>query len=1149
MRRPPLAPLLSSRGEIEYRRQLGGGGRRRPLEPRLAAMSNDPTRLRRHLVDALYADLVGPFAGHEEHDSSRELIRLKPSKWYLTGYLVPEVDREVELDELEGAGEGDDVQSDDGNAEESDSKRIKLFPASMGMSVLLPPDSDLTNITAVVSFAQYSEEWLKREGEKGRGRKHWRRVPQPEREVVVPLDADTILEGVSHPDLPSVKLKGRLATFEHKTADLEPGTRALSLFLVNGQQPSEDSEREAKTLFQVQLTLRSEKGFLPRPNRTGEAADDDLDARMMDLHYRARVEYVVGHNVAAEPVVCDDKVREVRTRWIPGFQVPVVAPAQPERVMVEMEALAELQTAAEVRKALANLPAAYRTWLEEQRKRDLGEHKKRDEVRGVLLDEAERACKRIEDGIELIASNDELRQAFGLANRAMAMAARKRSPERYESAAPAWRLFQLAFLLLNLRGLAEPTHGDRGIVELIFFPTGGGKTEAYLGCIAFALVLRRMRGRNEPHQGLGVAVLLRYTLRLLTLDQLERATALMCALEVLRREQPKLLGDIRFSIGLWVGQSATANRFKAFEEQLDDFKKRRRDTSPYPLETCPWCGKSLSAKSVEIRPTRKKPERIVLRCMNDGSCEFANPHPDGLPLAFVDEQIYRELPSFLIATVDKFAMMPWRGETAMLFGRATHVHNGRFFGPLDKPPRGSKPLHDGLKPPEIIVQDELHLITGPLGTMVGLYEIPIEILSSEGDGKVRSSPKIICSTATANHARQQIQALYGRQRRTSVFPPPAVDALETYFSFIDETVPGRLYVGVAAPGHPLKRILLRVYVALLCAAKKVSQDDAYPEGLRDAYMTLVGYFNSLRELGGMRRLVEDDVRQQASRRSQHIPEQGLGSMWFADRQIAEPLELTSRESTGRITETKSRIANPHRDEKTTDVVLASNMISVGIDIERLGLMVVAGQPKTTSEYIQASSRVGRDRKRPGLVVTCFNVARPRDRSHYEHFVAYHESFYRFVEAQSVTPFAQRALQRGLTGALVAAVRLSKDGLTKPDGAAELAEHRKHAERIAETFAERADSTTVKQWALNRLDKWEELARVARKEHAMRFTYSPYDVDRGERKLLHTALQPQPDPIEGEEKFCAPTSMRDVEPAVHIWLSQPGVRTGKRKGGG
>src|SRR5690606_22060626 len=218
-----------------------------------------------------------------------------------------------------------------------------------------------------------------------------------------------------------------------------------------------------------------------------------------------------------------------------------------------------------VREALANLPVAYRAWLGEQGARDVGPPHRKD-VQGLLIEEAERACARIEAGIELVASDPAIRQAFCLANRAMAMAARQRAGiER-----PAWRLFQLAFVLLSLRGLTDPSHPDRRLVELIFFPTGGGKTEAYLGCIAFALVLRRMRGRAHPHGGLGVAVLLRYTLRLLTLDQLERATALVCALEVLRREEPALLGEARFSIGLWVGSSATANRFKDFAEALDE---------------------------------------------------------------------------------------------------------------------------------------------------------------------------------------------------------------------------------------------------------------------------------------------------------------------------------------------------------------------------------------------------------------------------------------------------------------------------------------------------------------------------------------------------------------------------------------------------
>jgi hypothetical protein len=440
--------------------------------------------------------------------------------------------------------------------------------------------------------------------------------------------------------------------------------------------------------------------------------------------------------------------------------------------------------------------------------------------------------------------------------------------------------------------------------------------------------------------------------------------------------------------------------------------------------------------------------------------------------------------------------------------------------------------------------------------MVGLYEVAIETLCTrEIDGRL-VLPKVVASTATAYHAADQIRALYGR-RDTSTFPPPGIDALETYFSVVNTKDPGRLYVGVGAPGHPLKRILLRTYVSILSSAQKAYQDKATDPHVADAYMTLVGYFNSLRELGGMRRLVEDDVRYQSSIRSTRMPaEIANPPAWFANRTVSEPLELTSRESTGRITETKAKLARAYKDTETSDVLLASNMISVGVDIGRLGLMVVAGQPKTTSEYIQATSRVGRERNRPGLVVTCFNMARPRDRSHYEHFVAYHESFYRFVEAQSVTPFASRALERGLTGALVSAARLKLTELTRPEDANQISNVRSEVDNLVEAFVERAanspgDETAVKSssrrahtWAQNRLDIWETLIRTARERAASR-TYSPFDVSKGGTPLLHIALNPPEDPEPGENKFCAPTSMRDVEPGVHLWLAQPGV--GKRSG--
>lgn len=1108
----------------------------------------EPTALRTHLVDALYADLVGPFEGDAHHHTATELLTQRPSRWYLTGFLVPEAGRETEPDVLDGAGEGDDVTADDANSEEAEAKRVRLFPASMGLSVLVPADAK--QIEATVSFAHYSEERIKTPGKRGPGKKAWRRVPQPERTITIPLEPDTIAEGIPHPDIPGIKLEGRLARFSKPLGSLPKGTQALSLFLVNKQPLSDDKERELKTIFQVQLALCCEAGFCPRPNRIGAVQPHDLDGATLDLQYRDKVEYAVGHNVAAEPdphaLRVDNHVVAVRTRWIPRFEVPVVAAREPELVVTtEMAALGKLQSASDVATALDNLPAAYREWLAKQAARKLvsGDDELdtlRKETQDHLLKEANAACDRIQAGIHLLKESDEIRHAFRLANQAMAAAARKRDPNRE----PAWRLFQLAFLLLNLHGLSNAEHADRRLVELIFFPTGGGKTEAYLGCIAFSLLLRRMRGQGTTHEGLGVAVILRYTLRLLTLDQLERATILICSLELLRRAQPELLGTTRYSIGLWVGSSTTANRFKEFSEAKEEYRNGRAG-SPCPLEKCPWCQEPLSAAGMTERPNKKKCERIELLCMNHGNCDFANPNPDGLPVAFVDEQIYRELPSFIIATVDKFAMMPWRGETAMLFGHVTHRHQGRFFSPLDKPPRGAEQLYDGLLPPEVVVQDELHLITGPLGTMVGLYEIALDQLASCDDEHLgRRTPKVIASTATANRARQQIQSLYGRQTR--IFPPPALDALETYFSFVDQSVPGRLYIGVAAPGHPIKRILLRTYIALLCAAKKAESDERYPDGLADAYLTLVGYFNALRELGGMRRLVEDDVRQQAGERSKRVPAGGLElNPWMVDRPIAEPLELTSRVPTGKITETKARLAEPHAKDRTTDVVLASNMISVGVDITRLGLMVVAGQPKTTSEYIQASSRVGRDKSKPGLVVTCFNVARPRDRSHYEHFVPYHESFYRFVEAQSVTPFATRALERGLTGAMVAAVRLSDDHLVPPDGATKIAAHRKHADRMVQAFVSAAEQrnqgtgvepSLVSQWANNRLDIWE---RIVSQSESMRLTYSRYDVDKGDRTLLHLSLDPPEDPTAGEEKFSAPTSMRDVEPSVHLWLAQPG----------
>lgn len=1109
------------------------------------------TDTRAALVSALHADLVGPFDPAAAGD---ELLPIAPSRWYLTGFLAPQAARETNNPDDEDDAAGSTATEEDENepVAEPEPKQKNTFPASLGLSVFLPPASASREaIDVTVTFAEYVRE----DQETGEGKKKkafWRRVPQPPHSVTLELSEAAVEKGVRLRDTSSIRVCGKLETAD--APGLPPKTRALSLFVVNERPPGEKGRVDEQFIFQVAMEVAFEAGFVPRPNRRGEASGDP-DEETSDLQFRNHFEWAVGHGVAVEIPDGQQKVTRLRTTWVPACKVPRVETHEEPAVTTAMEVLADLAPDELVRR-LEPLVDAYGAWIETQATAEL-DSDPRTKRRKKLLDDARRANGRIRAGIALLAEDAEVREAFQLMNRAMATSARKRSPQRYRGEAkPSWRLFQLAFVLLNLVGIARDDHSDREEVELIFFPTGGGKTEAYLGVIGLALLLRRLRGRKRADGGLGVAVLLRYTLRLLTLDQLGRAATLICALELLRQAAPDKLGDVRFSVGLWVGRTATANTLEQVKKLVLEYKNSasKSASSPFPLSTCPWCGGLLGKDSLVLGPSRTSPEEVVVSCVSPAgqppsTCEFSpKNNREGIPVVFVDEQIYRELPCFIVATVDKFAMLPWRGETGMLFGRVAARNGKQFFGPMDKPPKGAALTPSGLLPPELVVQDELHLISGPLGTMVGLYETAIEWLSSRRDGERTVRPKILASTATVRRARQQIRSLFGRPRM-SLFPPPGVDAAETYFATLRGASGDRLYVGVAAPGRPLKAILLRAYVALLGAAQKQFDPRGGADQPADAYMTLAGYFNSLRELGGMRRLVEDDVHKRLGSLEDRVPEGTSVHPWGRNRSIQIPVELTSREKAGAIKEAKDRLARPHAAQEHVDVLLASNMISVGVDIDRLGLMVVAGQPKTTSEYIQASSRVGR--QHPGLVVTCFNVRRPRDRSHYERFVAYHESFYRYVEATSLTPFSGPAIERGLAGTLVAMTRLGDARMTPAGAAMDIEAHRKVAEACIEALAARggrlnddADDATRARDALRSrgtkiVDAWTKLVKEARHEAAAKRSYSPYDRDKAAGKpLLFTAIDDnRPDPSSDEGRFVAPTSMRDVEPSVHLWVER------------
>jgi len=530
-------------------------------------------------------------------------------------------------------------------------------------------------------------------------------------------------------------------------------------------------------------------------------------------------------------------------------------------------------------------------------------------------------------------------------------------------------------------------------------------------------------------------------------------------------------------------------------------------------------------------PNSDQPQNLEVRCANV-ACAFTGDR--ALPIAIVDEAIYRRLPAFIIATVDKFAALPWKGEAGAFFGHVDRYDSRGFYGAAE--PRSGKPLDSGfaLDPPDLIIQDELHLISGPLGTVAGLYEAAIDRLASRNEGGRIVRPKIVASTATVRRAHDQIKALFDRSR-TEIFPPPGLSRTHSFFA---ETVgedrsPGRWYTGIAAGGRGPKLVFLRALTSILSASSALASQDGEAT---DPYMSALCYFNALRELGGARRIVEDEVRAGLSNYGGERRRRTPQEQPFANRAIGEPLELTSRVTTDEVAEAKKRLEQPFSNAaQHVDVALATNMISVGLDITRLGLMLVQGQPKTAAEYIQATSRVGRDSKRPGLVLAVLNLHKPRDRMHFEQFAHFHESFYRAVEATSVTPWSARALDRALAAVVVAIARHLKPHLAPSTAAREIAENRELQDSIADYLCQRAGDAVVggqsvlKQQVANLFSDWEELVEQQTSAGGG-FSYDKRDAG----GLLHAPLAKELAELDDKyHHFTAGWSMRDVEPAVRL----------------
>jgi hypothetical protein len=1127
----------------------------------------ESVEIRDRLVDILQLDLVGPRVDGPEYSIyEEEVLPTAPSKWYLTGFLVPfEASIEERSDDT-GDDELDQVDrvspGDDETQPEQASARKAYFPSSMGTSVLVSKET--TQLQVNLNWADYTttgnqeHDLARREDPAGTVWGDWQRSPkEAELEISLPDGPEPLNTPV--PESNGLEIAVYVRPI-HSSEFLPTGTRAVSVFLVNHRKPEPDNRRDSAFAFQAELCLHALQPFVPRPNIKGMNSGD-WDEKVADLQFCDAVEYAVGHNVSVVATTDDKgKCREVRTTWMPVAEVEKVIPRQLDNAQLGMEALSEAETADDIREMLSPMVTEYGTWIEKQN--DVcPEQQARKKIAEELMSRARNAQKRIQTGLDAL--NEPLvLEAFKLTNKVIARAIRQRSihgkpnANPMDARTPAWYPFQLAFLLMNIAGTVDGTNSDRKIVDLLFFPTGGGKTEAYLGLAAFTMLYRRLKDPSIMSSGL--SVLMRYTLRLLTLDQLGRAAALICAMELERQNDVEKLGKWPFEIGLWVGQTATPNRMgKKGDKDRYTARQRTRDfmgddkhkPSPIPLENCPWCGMKFNRNSFNLQPNQDTPKELRVLCANRG-CDFSPRNQNrGLPVLAVDETIYRRLPAFIIATVDKFANLPWVGETAGLFGKVDRYDADGFYGACH--PGYGQSLNGNLPPMDLVIQDELHLISGPLGTMVGLYETAIDTLSTVKVGDSHIRPKIVASTATVRRAHKQIQALFGRSD-VDVFPAPGPNRRDSFFA---QTVSAeqqntRKYIGVAAQGRNLKVVLLQTCLSLLGGAQKMWLENGGVENENnpaDPYMTLLSYFNSLRELGGSRRIIEDEVTSRVAEYGKRRRRVGEKGGMFADRKgLTEPKELTSRVSTNQVAETKHALSQGFHNKGRVDIALATNMISVGLDITRLGLMVVLGQPKTASEYIQATSRVGRDVSRPGLVVTLMNIHRPRDRSHYERFSHWHETFYRAVEATSVTPFSPRAVDRGIAGLTVALARLGHHEMTAPLHAIEIARIRNELDWVVQAISARAEGhdkdinkeetervrQKIRSRVIDLLETWEHIA-----SHK---TALQYQREVGEAPpLLFDPLDPQ---LEKEpdiaSKFKAQRSLRDVEPSVNLWVKTP-----------
>ncbi len=994
--------------------------------------------VRQKIVDSLSEDLLGP-------QSEEEILDESPRYTYVVGMLAPQAGLndnhssgdEQEVDADLAYGDGDDYTSGEDDDNEPVSVTQFKLPSSIGISFYV--ESATPSIVIDVLWGDYDKtsEVVTEEDGKEKNVAKYKRRPQSES---VTIQFNEIGRSRDYPLTCDSNVHLHISKI-----DLKQGYCLVTVYVVNKRF---NAENELESLmFQVKIRAHSptdEYVFIAE-HICREVLSPD------EFYFEQRPILGRGRGCAAswaKPV--NGRSNLIQSEFIPQYEFPnvsAVLEGLDERYF-SMRLMSSKKQKAETMSRLNNLAASYDKWIQKTLKDDerMSDGGFAEKVGNDVISKCNIALSRIRSGIALL-EDETVFDAFCFMNRVMlSQNSIKNYARRYgiqgiecsfkEFVDPrkpetdfSWRPFQIAFILMNLDAMVDPTHKDREIVDLLYFPTGGGKTEAYLGLMAFVIANRRLRANEGElfNRDGGVTAILRYTLRLLTTQQRDRITKMVIAAELVRQKEYPKYGKEPISIGFWVGGGVTPNSFDDLIENPDKPEEARRNRNLIykQLLNCPFCGKPLKGDENFYIDTNRKTVEIFC---SDEHCVFYK-YKDArrrIPVYMVDEEIYSKCPTIILSTVDKYASLPWNVKTNALFGRVDRLCTRDGYvaiGEEHEKHRGTRELPASelidikpFLPPELIIQDELHLITGPLGTVYGAYETIIEDLCTFEEGGRRIKPKYVVSTATIKNAPEQTKCLYAR-RETLQFPPNGFEIGDSFFirEIPVETHPFRKYVGLCAPGQSMKTTLLRAYAIVLQKAYDLSLQDEFKE-LIDPYYTLVGYYNSIRELGGAVRLLQDDIPKRINflKKKNHMEK-----IRYLNR--AANVEITSRMSSYQIPEQLKKLETPYTEPNCLDTAIATNMIAVGMDVDRLGLMVVTGQPKQNSEYIQATSRIGR--AYPGLVITLYNPYRPRDLSHYENFTGYHAQLYRFVEGTTATPFSARARDRVLHALIISAIRL------------------------------------------------------------------------------------------------------------------------------